>query len=191
MDPQYFWNKLLHLPYIRSGVSLDIWLVKLMLGSVEIRTVNSGAIQVWAALISRLSCNRGGTRYHTRGVDDDGHVANHVETEQMVFTDNDVSNFVQLRGSVLLFWEQPGVNVGSSFPEEWICQDLLLRNTSAIFIKITMMSLSLTYLVLILLEVKKERPHYHLHIRNNNPSHLTNKWSTFSTISMQREEARI
>ena len=112
-DPQYFWNKLLYLPYIRSGVALNSWLVKLMLGSVEIRTVYSGATQIRAALISRLSCNRVGTRYHTRGLDDDGHVANHVETEQLVFTDNDVSSFVQIRGSVPLFWEQPGVNVGS------------------------------------------------------------------------------
>ena len=64
-------------------------------------------------MISRLSCNRLGTRYNTRGVDDDGHVANFVETEQLLMTDSHVSSHVQVRGSVPLFWEQPGVNVGS------------------------------------------------------------------------------
>ena len=110
---QFWCNKLLHLPYIRSGVSSEAWLVRVMLGSVEVRTVYSGATQIRAALISRLSCNRLGTRYNTRGVDDDGHVANFVETEQLLMTDSQVSSHVQVRGSVPLFWEQPGVNVGS------------------------------------------------------------------------------
>ena len=110
---QFWCNKLLHLPYIRSGVRAEAWLVKVMLGSVEVRTVYSGATQIRAALISRLSCNRLGTRYNTRGVDDDGHVANFVETEQLLMTDSHVSSHVQVRGSVPLFWEQPGVNVGS------------------------------------------------------------------------------
>ena len=110
---QFWCNKLLHLPYIRSGVSSETWLVKVMLGSVEVRTVYSGATQIRAAVISRLSCHRLGTRYNTRGLDDDGHVANFVETEQLLMTDSHVSSHVQVRGSVPLFWEQPGVNVGS------------------------------------------------------------------------------
>ena len=110
---QFWCNKLLHLPYIRSGVSSEAWLVRVMLGSVEVRTVYSGATQIRAALISRLSCNRLGTRYNTIGVDDDGHAANFVETEQLMMTDSHVSSHVQVRGSVPLFWEQLGVNVGS------------------------------------------------------------------------------
>ena len=71
------------------------------------------------------------TRFEVRGVNDDGHVANFVETEQLVRsgkTNNrrteltllnqvsleaSCSSFVQIRGSVPLFWEQPGINVGS------------------------------------------------------------------------------
>ena len=34
-------------------------------------------------LISRRSRHRAGTRYLTRGVDENGHVANYVETEQV------------------------------------------------------------------------------------------------------------
>ena len=70
-----------------------------------------------------------------RGVDDDGHVANFVESEQLISLDQSCASFlqvsqpeelihlkyflfieiffVQVRGSVPLFWEQPGVNVGS------------------------------------------------------------------------------
>ena len=41
-----------------------------------------------------------------RGVDDDGHVANYVETEQLVTMDSACTSFLQIRGSVPLFWEQ-------------------------------------------------------------------------------------
>lgn len=49
-----------------------------------------------------------------RGVDDGGHVANFVETEQLVHVetlDNLVLSYLQTRGTVPLFWEQPGLNV--------------------------------------------------------------------------------
>ena len=52
-------------------------------------------------------------RFEVRGVNDDGHVANFVETEQLISLESSCSSFVQIRGSVPLFWEQPGVNVGS------------------------------------------------------------------------------
>jgi hypothetical protein len=35
-------------------------------------------------IISRLGCKRVGTRYNVRGADQLGHVANYVETEQIV-----------------------------------------------------------------------------------------------------------
>lgn len=46
-------------------------------------------------------------------MNDEGHVANFVETEQIIYLENEVSTYVQTRGSVPLFWEQPGVQVGS------------------------------------------------------------------------------
>ena len=55
-----------------------------MCGNVQIRTVYVGAIQAKACLISRLSCERAGTRFNVRGTNDDGHVANFVETEQVM-----------------------------------------------------------------------------------------------------------
>lgn len=59
------------------------------------------------SLISRLSCRRAGTRFNARGVDDDGNVANFVETETILWDPSGVCfSYVQCRGSVPLFWEQ-------------------------------------------------------------------------------------
>ncbi len=54
-----------------------------MCGGVEIRTIYAAQKQGQACLISWLSCERAGTRFNVRGVNDDGHVANFVETEQV------------------------------------------------------------------------------------------------------------
>ncbi|KAK7791521.1 hypothetical protein R5R35_008685 [Gryllus longicercus] len=112
-DNRFFWNRMLHIHLLRFSVSCSHWLLKAMCGSVEIRTVYVGHRQARAVIISRLSCERAGTRFNVRGSNDDGHVANFVETEQVIFLDNEVTSFVQTRGSVPLFWEQPGVQVGS------------------------------------------------------------------------------
>lgn len=69
-------------------------------------------------VLSRLSWKRVGMRYITRGVDQQGHVANFVETEQIVrstyhlYTNflkkegDDLKSFLQIRGSIPLFWTQ-------------------------------------------------------------------------------------
>lgn len=111
-DNRFFWNRTLHLPFIRFGVDSSGWLQKVMCGSVEIRTVYVGARQGKAVIISRLSSERTGTRFHVRGVNDEGHVANFVETEQAIYMEDSVASYIQIRGSVPLFWEQTGVQVG-------------------------------------------------------------------------------
>uniref|UniRef100_A0A8C5QLI1 Inositol polyphosphate-5-phosphatase F n=1 Tax=Leptobrachium leishanense TaxID=445787 RepID=A0A8C5QLI1_9ANUR len=60
------------------------------------------------ALISRRSRHRAGMRYKRRGVDKNGHVANYVETEQLIHVHNHTLSFVQTRGSVPVFWSQVG-----------------------------------------------------------------------------------
>ena len=58
-------------------------------------------------LISRLSCRRAGTRFNSRGIDDDGNVANFVETETVFYHPSSLCfSYAQVRGSVPLFWEQ-------------------------------------------------------------------------------------
>nr|CAD7438977.1 unnamed protein product [Timema bartmani] len=59
-------------------------------------------------LISRRSRFRAGTRYKRRGVDEEGKCANYVETEQIVCHHHHHVSFVQVRGSVPVFWSQPG-----------------------------------------------------------------------------------
>ena len=54
-----------------------------MCGGIEVKTVYAGTKQAKAMVISRLSSERAGTRFNVRGVNDDGHVANFVETEQV------------------------------------------------------------------------------------------------------------
>mgnify|MGYP002042166433 FL=1 len=108
-----FRNRMLHIPFVRYNINTNDWLLKTMCGSVEVRTVYVGSRQAKAAVISRLSSERAGTRFQVRGVNDAGHVANFVESEQVIFMGEELSSFVQIRGSVPLFWEQPGVNVGS------------------------------------------------------------------------------
>lgn len=109
----FFWNQRLHVPLRQHQVSCCDWLLKVICGVVTIRTVYASHKQAKACLISRIGCERAGARFHIRGVNDDGHVSNFVETEQTIYMDDGVSSFVQVRGSVPLFWEQPGLQVGS------------------------------------------------------------------------------
>ncbi|XP_026701164.1 synaptojanin-2 isoform X2 [Athene cunicularia] len=109
----FFWNQLLHVPFKHYQVNCSDWLLKVICGVVDIRTVYASHKKAKACLISRISCERAGVRFHIRGVNDDGHVSNFVETEQTIYLDDDVSSFVQIRGSVPLFWEQLGLQVGS------------------------------------------------------------------------------
>ena len=57
-------------------------------------------------LISRRSYLMGGTRYNNRGIDNNGHVANYVETEQLMFNKDKIYRFFQIRGSLPFYWEQ-------------------------------------------------------------------------------------
>ncbi|KAF7363564.1 hypothetical protein MSAN_01013000 [Mycena sanguinolenta] len=63
-------------------------------------------------IVSRRSRDRAGLRYQRRGIDDDAHVANFVETETIMRVEREgrsnVFAYVQLRGSIPLFWTQTG-----------------------------------------------------------------------------------
>lgn len=74
--------------------------------SAPIKATGSG-LPSSMTLISRLSCRRAGTRFNSRGIDDDGNVANFVESETIYWTPSGVCfSYVQIRGSVPIFWEQ-------------------------------------------------------------------------------------
>jgi hypothetical protein len=122
-DTRYFWNRYLLRDLTLIKKSLDTamqeeidrvhMLVLIMQGYVNIYEPNLGNYRVLQyGVISRLSCERAGTRFLTRGIDDEGHVANFVETEQLLVIDYMLFSFVQVRGSVPVFWEQKGVQLG-------------------------------------------------------------------------------
>lgn len=65
----------------------------------------SSGLPATLTLISRLSCRRAGTRFNSRGIDDDGHVANFVETETVVWDPGSNGrslgfSYCQIRGSI-------------------------------------------------------------------------------------------
>lgn len=74
-------------------------------------TTESGKHDFVLTLISRRSVKRAGLRYLRRGIDDEGNVANCVETEQ-ILSPQDWSlklktfSFLQIRGSIPLFYTQ-------------------------------------------------------------------------------------
>jgi hypothetical protein len=62
-------------------------------------------------LLSRRSIKRPGLRYLRRGVDDEGHTANTVETEQLLSvpswnTSSKIYSFTQIRGSIPIYFSQ-------------------------------------------------------------------------------------
>ncbi|THD20455.1 Synaptojanin-1 [Fasciola hepatica] len=109
----FLWNIGLMTPLLQWGVDPSEWLVTIICGSVEVCTIYCGAEQARMGIISRVSSLRPGTRFHARGVNDRGDVANFVETEQFIYLGNEVVSHIQVRGTVPLFWEQPGIQVGS------------------------------------------------------------------------------
>lgn len=120
-EDDYFWNKHLLGDLIeQDNPCLDVWIVPVIQGFVETASVpletapttpdgsQSQQDKYNLALISRRSRHRAGTRYKRRGVDEEGRVANYVETEQIVSYSHHRVAFVQVRGSVPVFWSQPG-----------------------------------------------------------------------------------
>ncbi|MCO5613559.1 hypothetical protein L7F22_067836 [Adiantum nelumboides] len=92
-------------PEERRALDKESFLTTVIQGYVGATQIGPANI----ALISRLSWKRAGTRFATRGVDDDGNVANFAETETLYTYEDKTMSYVQVRGSVPLFWEQQGL----------------------------------------------------------------------------------
>ena len=143
-DDRFFWNKFLQSDLIdfamgggsasglRGGQQLgaDPFILPVIFGMLVITSTRIKSTPLTFALITRRSRHRAGTRYLTRGIDDQGHVANYNETEQVVILnddnrtlggfgggekasvgDNDGSEtqvvaYVQTRGSVPVYWAE-------------------------------------------------------------------------------------
>ncbi|CAL8071529.1 unnamed protein product [Calicophoron daubneyi] len=89
------------------------WFVYLFHGSIDQISLTACGMPIMVTLIGRRSRHFAGTRFLKRGINLTGDAANEVETEQIVhdtshaFLDKTrCSSYVQMRGSVPVFWSQ-------------------------------------------------------------------------------------
>lgn len=143
-DDRFFFNKYLQsdlIEFRNNGArsqpgaqpAIDPFILPCIFGMLEIKPTTFKSNPLTMVLISRRSRHRGGTRYFTRGVDEEGHVANYNETEQVIILNDSNSglggyagssdmqsgkygagagqemqifSYVQTRGSVPTFWAE-------------------------------------------------------------------------------------
>ncbi|XP_026441366.1 phosphoinositide phosphatase SAC2-like, partial [Papaver somniferum] len=109
-EKMFVWNEFLTRGI--SNLNNTVWTVALVYGFFKQAKLSVSGRDFKLTLISRRSRLYAGPRYHKRGVDKKGRVANDVETEQIVFEDLpggcpvEISSVVQHRGSIPLFWSQ-------------------------------------------------------------------------------------
>ena len=109
---KYFFNYNLYKRFLNIETKQPIdytFIMPIICGYVGMfeHEINSKKYQL--ILITRRSQNFAGTRYNTRGINDDGNVANFCESEQILITDNIMLSFSQLRGSAPVFFDQIGL----------------------------------------------------------------------------------
>eukprot|EP00826_Nyctotherus_ovalis_P002910 TRINITY_DN10585_c0_g1_i16.p1 TRINITY_DN10585_c0_g1~~TRINITY_DN10585_c0_g1_i16.p1 ORF type:complete len:310 (+),score=56.35 TRINITY_DN10585_c0_g1_i16:188-1117(+) len=107
-EREYMWNRNVCKDFIRARIDTN-WIIPVIQGFVGVIEEEMEGKKVRLALISRRSVKRAGTRYNVRGIDDEGNVANAVETEQILNFDSTTYSFNQIRGTVPVFWKQTGV----------------------------------------------------------------------------------
>jgi SacI homology domain len=126
LDDGFLWNSYMIRPLVefrsrlgdqeREALDLSRMLTSAIRGFVQTITVpastspfktSRASLPSTLTLISRLSCRRAGTRFNARGIDDDGNVANFVESETVFWSPSGLCfSYAQVRGSVPIFWEQ-------------------------------------------------------------------------------------
>ncbi|ETN68075.1 suppressor of actin (sac) [Anopheles darlingi] len=110
-DERFYWNR-----EMQRGLETALadeqdrqhWLMPIIQGFVQVEQCVIGNECFTLAIVSRRSRYRAGTRYKRRGVDELGNCANYVETEQVLSLRQHQISFTQVRGSVPVYWSQPG-----------------------------------------------------------------------------------
>eukprot|EP00698_Gefionella_okellyi_P005109 TRINITY_DN14690_c0_g1_i1.p1 TRINITY_DN14690_c0_g1~~TRINITY_DN14690_c0_g1_i1.p1 ORF type:complete len:980 (+),score=173.27 TRINITY_DN14690_c0_g1_i1:85-3024(+) len=108
---RFIWNRYLMSPL--QITTFSTWSVTLLHGFFEQHKLSMFGRNVTLTLLARRSRCFAGTRYRKRGISEDGDVANEVEIEQIVHEEDvgshrsgHFASFVQVRGSIPLFWSQ-------------------------------------------------------------------------------------
>ncbi|XP_058468247.1 phosphatidylinositide phosphatase SAC2 isoform X3 [Malaya genurostris] len=105
-DDRFYWNRNMLKDVIR--LNDNDWVLPIIQGYVQVEQCVVGNECFTLALVSRRSRYRAGTRYKRRGCDEAGNCANYVETEQVLSLRQHQISFTQVRGSVPVYWSQPG-----------------------------------------------------------------------------------
>ena len=109
----FLWNNY-HIKEIHAILhEPSLWLVYFIYGYFEQAECNIYGLRLLITVIARRNRYYAGTRYLKRGVNNDGSVANDVETEQIVEELSTtwsgkpiLSSFIHMRGSVPIYWSQ-------------------------------------------------------------------------------------
>ncbi|KAH7927230.1 hypothetical protein BV22DRAFT_1193824 [Leucogyrophana mollusca] len=137
---RYAWNfHLLSSPFDgATSVVTSPWMLPLIHGHVDQAKLTVLGRVVFVTLIARRSRHYAGARYLTRGVNEEGNVANEVETEQIVSEalttpfyfpperhssrqrrpSPHYTSYVQYRGSIPIYWTQDNANMSPRPPIE-------------------------------------------------------------------------
>ena len=143
-DDRFFWNKFIQsdlMDFRTSGSrqqhgqqpGTDPYILPVMFGMLQITPTRIKSTSLTVVLVTRRSRHRAGTRYFSRGIDEEGHVSNFNETEQVIlFNDGtntlggfaggggmqngkiggssgkevQILSYVQTRGSVPVYWAE-------------------------------------------------------------------------------------
>jgi hypothetical protein len=113
LDNRYMWNYNLY-KLMRSQHVPEHWQIPMIQGFVAEAKLSDTEM---AILIMRRRWAMGGTRYNARGIDEEGNVANCVESEQIVIKVSKSENWIkeytyshtQIRGSMPFYWKQEGL----------------------------------------------------------------------------------
>ncbi|KAM3084220.1 Phosphoinositide phosphatase sac1 [Clarireedia jacksonii] len=143
-DQRFFWNRFVQSDLIDFRTSgsryqhgqqpgIDPYILPVIFGMLEIVPTKIKSTPLTMVLITRRSRYRAGTRYFSRGIDEEGNVSNFNETEQIILLNDNattmnafgggagvqnskvggsggkevqIMSYVQTRGSVPVFWAE-------------------------------------------------------------------------------------
>ncbi len=86
------------------------WCTPIIQGYVNLfETILSDGVKLQFMLVSRRSVQKAGTRFFSRGIDDNGNVANYTESQFIIQYNDLAMTNMQIRGSVPVFFQQIGM----------------------------------------------------------------------------------
>ena len=114
INKKYFFNNNLYQRFINYETKEPYdftynFIIPIICGYVGMFDYTINGKQIQFILITRRSQNYAGTRYNTRGINDDGNVANYCESEHIIIANDKLFSYCQLRGSAPVFFDQLGI----------------------------------------------------------------------------------